>query len=107
MLEDDESVFAAMRAGARGYLVKGAESSDIARALEAVGRKELIFGPAVAELALAAFSAGSPRGGPFPELTEREREVLDLVAQGLTNRRSPRGSSSARRRSATTSQTSS
>jgi DNA-binding NarL/FixJ family response regulator len=84
MLEDDESVFAAMRAGARGYLVKGAERRDIARALEAVARGEVIFGPAVAARALAAFSAATPRG-PFPELTEREREILDLVAKGLTN----------------------
>jgi DNA-binding NarL/FixJ family response regulator len=85
MLEDDESVFAAMRAGARGYLVKGAERRDIARALEAVGRGEIIFGPAVAERVLAAFTSGAPRLGPFPELTEREREILDLVARGLTN----------------------
>ena len=85
MLEDDESVFAAMRAGARGYLVKGAERRDIARALEAVGRGEILFGPAVAERALAAFTSGVPAQGPFPELTEREREILDMVARGLTN----------------------
>src|SRR3712207_6227055 len=84
MLEDDESVLAAMRAGARGYLVKGAERRDIARALEAVARGEIIFGPAVAERALDAFSTGAPRGA-FPELTEREREILDLVAKGLMN----------------------
>jgi DNA-binding NarL/FixJ family response regulator len=85
MLEDDESVFAAMRAGARGYLVKGAERRDIARALEAVGRGEIIFGPAVAERALAAFTSGTPAKGPFPDLTDREREILDMVARGLTN----------------------
>ncbi len=86
MLEDDESVFAAMRAGARGYLVKGAERADIARAIEAVGRGEIIFGRAVAERALASFSASEgPRGGPFPDLTDREHEVLGLVARGLTN----------------------
>jgi DNA-binding NarL/FixJ family response regulator len=85
MLEDDESVFAAMRAGARGYLVKGAERRDIARALEAVAGGEVIFGPAVASRALAAFAAAQPRGGPFAELTEREHEILDLVARGLTN----------------------
>jgi DNA-binding NarL/FixJ family response regulator len=85
MLEDDESVFAAMRAGARGYLVKGAERGDIARALEAVARGEVIFGPAVAGRALAAFTSGSPSKGPFAELTEREHEILDLVARGLTN----------------------
>jgi DNA-binding NarL/FixJ family response regulator len=85
MLEDDESVFAAMRAGARGYLVKGAERRDIARALEAVGRGEIIFGPAVAARALAAFTSGAPPKGPFPDLTDREHEILDLVARGLTN----------------------
>jgi DNA-binding NarL/FixJ family response regulator len=85
MLDDDESVFAAMRAGARGYLVKGAERRDIERAIEAVGRGEVIFGPAVAERALAAFSSAGPRSGPFPDLTEREHEILDLVARGLTN----------------------
>jgi DNA-binding NarL/FixJ family response regulator len=85
MLEDDESVFTAMRAGARGYLVKGAERRDIARALEAVAGGEVIFGPAVASRALAAFAAAQPRGGPFAELTEREHEILDLVARGLTN----------------------
>lgn len=85
MLEDDESVFAAMRAGARGYLVKGAERRDIARALEAVSRGEVILGPAVASRALTAFSHNGPRKGPFPELTEREHEILDFVARGLTN----------------------
>ena len=86
MLEDDESVFAAMRAGARGYVVKGAERADIARAIEAVGRGEVIFGPAIAQRALAAFAAdAAPRSGPFGELTEREHEILDLVARGLTN----------------------
>jgi DNA-binding NarL/FixJ family response regulator len=85
MLDDDESVFAAMRAGARGFLVKGAERRDIARALESVSRGEVIFGPAVASRALAAFSGAAPKTGPFPELTEREHEILDLVARGLTN----------------------
>ena len=85
MLEDDDSVFAALRAGARGYVVKGAERADIVRAIEAVAGGEIIFGPAVAERALAAFTASEPRRGPFPHLTEREHEVLDLVARGLTN----------------------
>jgi DNA-binding NarL/FixJ family response regulator len=86
MLDDDESVFAAMRAGARGYLVKGAERGDIERAIAAVAGGDVIFGPAVASRVLSYF-AGAHRtaGDAFPELTEREREVLDLVAAGLTN----------------------
>ena len=86
MLEDDESVFAALRAGASGYLVKGAQRSDIARALEAVGRGELIVGASVADRARSALAEPrAVRSGPFPELTERELEILDLVARGLTN----------------------
>jgi DNA-binding NarL/FixJ family response regulator len=85
MLEDDESVLASMRAGARGYLVKGAERRDIARALDAVARGEVIFGSAVAERALASIASAPARRGPFPDLTEREHEILDLVARGLTN----------------------
>lgn len=85
MLEDDESVFAALRAGARGYLVKGAQRREIARALEAVTHGELIIGSAVARRAQAAFAGTRAPGGPFEELTEREHEILDLVARGLTN----------------------
>ncbi len=86
MFEDDDSVFAAMRAGARGYLVKGAEHSAIRRAVEAVGQGETILGPAVAQRVLAHFAQVAPSSStPFPELTTREREVLDLVARGLGN----------------------
>jgi DNA-binding NarL/FixJ family response regulator len=85
MLEDDQSVLAAMRAGARGYLVKGAERGDIARALEAVARGEVIFGSAVAQGALASLAAAPPRSTPFPDLTDREHEILDMIAAGLTN----------------------
>lgn len=85
MLEDDESVFAALRAGARGYLVKGAQRREIARAVEAVVAGELIIGAAVARRAQSALRAERPRTGPFQELTEREHEILDLVARGLTN----------------------
>ncbi|TDU83180.1 LuxR family two component transcriptional regulator [Kribbella voronezhensis] len=86
MFEDDDSVFAAMRAGARGYLVKGAEQEDIARAIQAVAAGEAIFGPGVARRMLSFFSAPPPAApDPFPELTAREREILDLLAAGLSN----------------------
>ncbi len=87
MLEGDDSVFAAMRAGARGYLLKGAGRAEIARALSAVAHGEVVFSSGIAARVLQFFSAGSGRDAatPFPELTDREREVLDLVARGLTN----------------------
>jgi DNA-binding NarL/FixJ family response regulator len=87
MLEDDDSVFAAMRAGARGYLLKGADRDDVVRAIQAAGRGEAIFSPPIARLIIEYFSADRrtlPR--PFPELTEREREVLELLAAGQNNR---------------------
>jgi DNA-binding NarL/FixJ family response regulator len=87
MLEGDDSVFAAMRAGARGYLLKGADRAEIARALAGVANGEVVFSAGIAERVLAFFAAGpaAPALTPFPELTDREREVLDLVARGLTN----------------------
>jgi DNA-binding NarL/FixJ family response regulator len=85
MFEDDDSVFAAMRAGARGYLVKGAEQEEIARAIRAVAAGEAIFGPGVARRVLTFFSAPPPAAEPFPELTTRERQILDLIAAGLSN----------------------
>ena len=84
MFEDDDSVFAAMRAGARGYLVKGAEQEEIARAIRAVAAGEAIFGPGVARRVLTFFAAPPP-ADPFPELTAREREILDHLAAGLSN----------------------
>lgn len=83
MFEDDDSVFAAMRAGARGYLLKGAEGDDILRAVRAVGRGDAVFGSSVATR-LIDFFATAPRS-VFPELTEREREILELIADGKTN----------------------
>jgi DNA-binding NarL/FixJ family response regulator len=85
MHEDDESVFSAMRAGARGYLLKGAAQDDVSRAILAVGRGEAIFGPAVATQILKFFTTGNRPAEPFPELTAREKEILDLVAAGMSN----------------------
>ena len=86
MHDDDDSVFTAMRAGARGYLLKGAEQEEIIGAIVAVAAGEAIFGPGVAQRVLAFFSAGSPAPQhPFPELTAREVEILDLLAAGLSN----------------------
>jgi DNA-binding NarL/FixJ family response regulator len=87
MFEDDASVFTAMRAGARGYLLKDAQKPDILRAIRAVGSGEAIFSPAIATRLMDFFTAPPPAAPPlaFPELTEREREILGLIAQGHTN----------------------
>ena len=87
MHDDDETVFAAVRAGARGYLLKGARRADLLRAVRAVTAGEAIFGPAVARRLMAYFARPVPRPDPvaFPELTEREREILDMVAAGRSN----------------------
>lgn len=86
MLGDDDSVFAALRAGARGYLLKGAAPADVERAVWAVAKGEAVLGPDVAMRALRYLS-GARTVGPaaFPELTDREREVLDQVARGHAN----------------------
>ncbi len=87
MFEDDDSVFAAMRAGARGYLLKGAEGGETLQAIRVVSTGEAIFSPTIAKRLMQYFGASRPRGPsqPFPDLTEREREVLSLIAQGYTN----------------------
>jgi DNA-binding NarL/FixJ family response regulator len=88
MFEDDDSVFAAMRAGARGYLLKGADHDEVVRAIRAVASGEAIFGPAIAERLMAYFAASADgTAQAFPELTGREREVLELIAQGRSNAR--------------------
>jgi DNA-binding NarL/FixJ family response regulator len=75
-----------MRAGARGYLLKGAEQDEIERAVRGVGAGEAVFGPGVAQRVLAELTAPQRRSDPFPQLTPREREVLDLLAAGLSPR---------------------
>lgn len=86
MSDDSESVFAAIWAGARGYLLKDAEPDEIIRAVQAVARREAIFGPDIATRVLGFFNNAQPSADPvFPELTGREREVLALIASGQSN----------------------
>jgi len=91
MYEDDASVFAAMQAGARGYLLKGADRAEMLLAIRAVGCGEAVFGPEIARRLMQYFGAHRPDNGPaapsaaFPELTEREREILALIAAGRSN----------------------
>lgn len=87
MFDDEDSVFAALRAGARGYMLKGASPREMLRAIAAVGDGEAIFSPAIAQRLLDFFAASRAAAPPlpFPELTEREREILTLVVQGRTN----------------------
>jgi DNA-binding NarL/FixJ family response regulator len=86
MFEDDDSVFAALRAGARGYVLKDMDDADISQAILSVGRGEAIFSPAIAERLIHFFAARPALPAEiFPELTESERSVLKLMAQGADN----------------------
>jgi DNA-binding NarL/FixJ family response regulator len=87
MFEDDDSVFAAMRAGARGYVLKGADAEEVLKVVAAVAGGEAHFGPEIARRLMGFFSAPKPAAPSeaFPELTAREAEVLDLIARGLNN----------------------
>ena len=87
MFADDDSVFAAMRAGARGYLLKGAGRAEVLRAIQVVAAGEAIFSPMIAQRLTRYFAtlAQETRPKAFPELTERERAILDLIAQGRSN----------------------
>ena len=87
MHANDEAVFAALRAGARGYLIKGADGAELVRALESVAAGEAVYGAEVADRIIGFFT-GAPLSQPseaFPELTARERDVLELMAVGLRN----------------------
>ncbi len=87
MFEDTDSVLAAMRAGARGYILKDADESELLRSIRAIASGEALFGPAVAKLLVKYISSLEPSiaRSVFPELTEREREILAFMAQGLSN----------------------
>jgi DNA-binding NarL/FixJ family response regulator len=87
MMDDEDSVFAAVRAGARGYLLKGARRQEIVRAIEAVEAGEVIFGPGIADRMMTYFRGlrARPAAEVFPDLTERERMVLGRIADGLDN----------------------
>jgi DNA-binding NarL/FixJ family response regulator len=90
MFEDDDSVFAAMRAGARGYVLKGADGAETLRAVRAVAKGEAIFDPTIARRLMGYFAVppqapGTKASQTFSELTDRERDLLDLIARGYTN----------------------
>lgn len=87
MGEEDGTVLAAMRAGARGYLVKGASQDEVARAITTVHAGGLVFGASLATRIADLLSSGgsTPDRAAFPQLTEREREILDLIAAGRNN----------------------
>ncbi len=87
LFQDDESVFTALKAGARGYVLKDAEEEDIVRAIQAVAQGEAIFSPSIAARLIDYFAANrtSSHAEAFPDLTEREREVLTLIARGRSN----------------------
>ncbi|GGK58097.1 DNA-binding response regulator [Planomonospora parontospora subsp. parontospora] len=85
MSDDDDSVFAAMRAGARGYVLKGARKAELVRSVQAAAEGEAIFSPAIAARMTAYFAERERSEPALPELTRREREILALVAEHLTN----------------------
>jgi DNA-binding NarL/FixJ family response regulator len=85
MVADDDSVFAALQAGARGYLLKGARKAEILRAVRAVASGEAIFDAAIASRLINYFATPPPAATPFPQLTSREVEILRLLTEHLTN----------------------
>lgn len=87
MFEDDDSVFAAMQAGARGYILKGADQDEIVRTIEAVARGDALFSAGIAQRVMKFFATFKVDTSStiFPELTDREREILTVIAQGYNN----------------------
>ncbi len=87
LFEDDDSVFAALRAGARGYILKDANEIEVVRAIWAVSGGDAIFSATVAQRLIDFFATPRPKQAllPFPDLTEREREILMLITQGRSN----------------------
>lgn len=88
MIEDDDALFAAMCAGAHGYILKGSDKANVLRTVRAVANGEALFGAGIARRLTTLFQHAEGKGvsvSPFPELTDREREVLDLIAEGLDN----------------------
>ena len=85
MLEDNDSLFAAMRAGARGYVLKGADKAEMLRSIRAVANGEALFGPVIADRLLEFFQEIQVTPKVFPELTDREHDILDLIARGHNN----------------------
>ncbi|MFL5759775.1 MAG: response regulator [Thermomicrobiales bacterium] len=86
LFQDDDSVFAALRAGARGYILKDADEEEIIRAIRAIAAGESLFSPAIATRVLAFFAKSRPVAPQiFPSLTEREQDILHLLAQGKAN----------------------
>lgn len=87
MLEDDDSLFSALRAGARGYVLKGADKAEMVKSIRAVANGEALFGPAIANRLTRFFKnpGGTTKQSAFPELTDREFEVLELIAKAHNN----------------------
>ncbi len=85
MYEEDDMVFSSLRAGARGYLLKGADQDEVVRAIHAVAAGQVILGSGAAERVLASFAAPVAQRQPFPQLTDRELDVLRLIADGHRN----------------------